>query len=348
MRFSDQLITWYQQHKRDLPWRKTSDPYSIWLSEIILQQTRVDQGLNYYHKFIQHYPTVQELAAASQQEVLNLWQGLGYYSRARNMHHAAQYITSELDGHFPIEHNDILALKGVGEYTAAAISSFAYNHPYPVVDGNVYRVLARIFGVKEAIDSSIGKKTFSTLARDLLNKTAPGLHNQAIMEFGALLCTPKKPNCESCPFQLNCHAFKNNVIGELPFKSKKTKVRHRYFNYLVMKTDGVIFLNQRSNKDIWQGLFDFPLIETTAELTNKAELLKQAKSIFRSSHDVTIQSTSQEYIHLLSHQKIHAKFWELAWPNMEAKHDDWIKITLEEINNYPVPKLIENYIKAKL
>ncbi|MFB0925151.1 MAG: A/G-specific adenine glycosylase, partial [Vicingaceae bacterium] len=233
MGFSEKLIVWYNEHKRDLPWRKTTDPYQIWLSEIILQQTRVNQGLDYFNKFIKKHPDIHSLAQSSEKDVLNLWQGLGYYSRARNLHFTAKYISNELNGEFPTEYKDILNLKGVGEYTAAAIASFAYKEAYPVVDGNVYRVLSRMFGIENPIDSTEGKKVFKQLATELIDTKNPDTYNQAIMEFGALQCTPKKPNCEDCPYLLECFAYKNGLITELPKKEKKIKQRNRYFNYLV-------------------------------------------------------------------------------------------------------------------
>ena len=221
MGFSEKLIVWYKQNERDLPWRKTTDPYKIWLSEIILQQTRVAQGLNYYNKFLNKHPTIQSLAESSEKNILNLWQGLGYYSRARNLHFTAKYISKELNGKFPTKYQDILNLKGVGEYTAAAIASFSYQEVYPVIDGNVYRVLSRIFGVESAIDSTSGKKIFKKLATELIDNKNPDTYNQAIMEFGALQCKPKNPNCEDCPFLLECFAYKNKQITELPKKDKK-------------------------------------------------------------------------------------------------------------------------------
>ncbi|MCW8941497.1 MAG: A/G-specific adenine glycosylase, partial [Flavobacteriales bacterium] len=237
MEFSQKLISWYKNNKRDLPWRNTINPYKIWLSEIILQQTRVNQGLSYYYKFIEHYPSVKDLANASEQEVLKLWQGLGYYSRARNLHATARIITENYDGIFPVDYKKILSLKGVGEYTAAAITSFAYNQPYPVVDGNVFRVLARIYGVDTPIDTPEGKKTFNGLANKLIDKKQAATYNQAIMEFGALVCTPKNPECENCIFNNICAALINQQIELLPLKSKKIKQTNRYFNYLIIETN---------------------------------------------------------------------------------------------------------------
>ena len=237
--FSEKIIAWYDQNKRDLPWRNTKDAYLIWLSEIILQQTRVDQGMDYYLKFAKEFPTVKHLAKADNEKVMKLWQGLGYYSRARNLHTTAKIISEKYHGKFPDEYSDILSLKGVGNYTAAAIASFAFNKPYAVVDGNVYRVLARVFGIESPIDSTQGKKEFETLATELLDRKKPASHNQAIMELGALQCKPVNPDCSICALNTMCFAYSKKRINELPVKAKKTKVRNRYFNYIVL-LDGIL------------------------------------------------------------------------------------------------------------
>ncbi|MBL4592185.1 MAG: A/G-specific adenine glycosylase [Flavobacteriales bacterium] len=343
MGFSNKLINWYHQNKRDLPWRNSTDPYQIWLSEIILQQTRVDQGLSYFNKFIEHHPTIDSLAKSPEKDVLKLWQGLGYYSRARNLHFTAKFITDEYNGVFPKEYNDILALKGVGEYTAAAISSFAFNLPYPVIDGNVYRVLSRIFGIENPIDSTEGKKVFKKLAAELIDEKNPATYNQAIMEFGALQCTPKKPKCEDCPFRLECYAFENNIINELPKKDKKIKQRNRYFNYLVVTDGNDIYMNERREKDIWIGLFDFPLLETTSPISSFDDI----KEAFE-SFDLSLIDKYEGQKHILSHQKIYAKFWLASSNNIIKMAEKYTKIPLKEIDNYPVPKLIENYLKTIL
>jgi A/G-specific adenine glycosylase len=343
MGFSEEIIGWYQQNKRDLPWRKTTDPYQIWLSEIILQQTRVDQGLDYYNKFIENYPTVDLLANASEKEVLNHWQGLGYYSRARNLHFTAKLIVNEYKGIFPTEYKKVLALKGVGEYTAAAITSFAYGLSYPVIDGNVYRVLSRVFGVELPIDSTVGKKTFKKLASELIDTKNPAEYNQAIMEFGALLCTPKKPDCENCPLRLSCFALKNELIAELPKKEKKIKQRNRYFNYIVIIDNDHIYLKERTEKDIWIGLYDFPLVETEKQLENFITI----KASFKKA-GLILQKKSAEFKHILSHQKIYATFWFNTAKNLKEFDLNYTKIPLNEINNYPVPKLIDNYLQSIL
>jgi len=341
MRFSIDLISWYKKNKRDLPWRKTKDAYTIWLSEIILQQTRVDQGLAYYNKFIENYPTVNDLAKAPEEEVLKHWQGLGYYSRARNLHFTAKHIVTNYKGVFPSNYKDILALKGIGEYTAAAISSFSFNQAYPVIDGNVYRVLSRVFGIEQAIDSTSGKKTFKALAEELIDKKNPATYNQAIMEFGALQCTPKKPNCENCIFNLECFALKHNLITELPKKEKRIKQTTRYFNYLVLIDEDFTYLKERTTKDIWQGLFDFPLIETNQAINSSKSLLKEL-----AIKDISVTNKSTAVKHILSHQKIYATFWEIKPSKQITNNPNYTKVTLKEINNYPVPKLIENYIKT--
>mgnify|MGYP001598355526 CR=1 FL=1 len=262
MMFSQKLISWYEKNKRDLPWRKTKNPYYIWLSEIILQQTRVEQGLPYYLKFVKKFPTIKELANTSEDEVLNSWKGLGYYTRARNLHFTAKSICENHREKFPGNYEDILKLKGIGKYTAAAIASFAYNLPYPVVDGNVQRVLARVFGVSETFSSSEGEKKFYSLAGNLLNRKNPGNFNQAIMEFGAIHCTPVNPKCMKCIFRESCVAFQTGRVADFPVKSKKAKSRNRYFNYLVIHNGNNIFLDKRQKNDIWKNLYEFPLIES--------------------------------------------------------------------------------------
>ena len=343
MGFSEEIIGWYHQNKRDLPWRKTTDPYQIWLSEIILQQTRVDQGLSYFNKFIENYPTVDLLANASEKEVLNHWQGLGYYSRARNLHFTAKLIVNEYNGVFPKEYKDVLNLKGVGEYTAAAITSFAYGLSYPVIDGNVYRVLSRVFGVETPIDSTLGKKEFKALANELIDSKRPADYNQAIMEFGALQCKPKLPKCEDCPLRLSCFALKNDLIAELPKKEKKIKQRNRFFNYVVAINEDSIYLKERTEKDIWIGLYDFPLIETEKQLNSFKTIKDSFKNIGLDLIDKSI-----EYKHILSHQKIYATFWLVNAKNSAKLKENYTKIALKEINNYPVPKLIDNYLQIIL
>jgi len=260
MTFQNELINWYQSNKRDLPWRHTKDAYTIWLSEIILQQTRVEQGLPYYNKFLENFPTVRDFASATEAKVLKLWQGLGYYSRGRNMHATAQIVVNNFNGIFPNLHDDLLKLKGIGEYTAAAISSFSSGEARAVVDGNVFRVLARYFGIDIAINSPAGKKAFFALANELLYLEDPALYNQAIMEFGAIQCKPKSPNCTVCPLNQTCYALKNNLVKELPNKIKKAAQKHRYLDYFICQADDKILVRERQAGDVWQHLYDFPSI----------------------------------------------------------------------------------------
>ncbi len=348
--FSDKLLVWYQKHQRDLPWRQTTDPYLIWLSEIILQQTRVQQGLPYYLRFAEAYPTVQALAQAPEDEVLRHWQGLGYYSRARNLMAAAKQVVHEFNGVFPATYRQLIRLKGVGSYTAAAIASFAFKEPVAVVDGNVFRVLARIFGVEEDISSPKGKKTFEQLANELISQEHPDLHNQAIMEFGALQCTPQKPDCLFCPFVQECQARKTGRQGELPLKLKKTKVRNRYFHYVIMQAHERVFLKNRQEKDIWQGLYDFYLIERD-NLTEWKELKNDGLiSELTQHHKIVVEKSVETYQHILSHQRIFACFYRLTvFQNFEDFSARLQKrglkgFTLTQVSDLPKPVLILKYL----
>ncbi len=345
--FSSKIIAWYKQNKRDLPWRNTKDAYLIWLSEIILQQTRVDQGMAYYLKFAEHFPTVKHLAKADNDKVMKLWQGLGYYSRARNLHATAKTIQTLYKGKFPDAYEDILSLKGIGDYTAAAIASFAFNKPYAVVDGNVYRVLSRVFGIETPIDSTAGKKEFYKLANELIDKKNPGLHNQAVMEFGALQCKPANPDCSVCPLNSNCYAFAKKVVADLPIKEMKTKVRNRYFNYIVFHYKGTTAIHKRIAKDIWINLHDFPLIETDKELSEEQLLKSPEWKKILGKTKYSIKSISVSHKHILSHQKIYARFIEV-----EAKESlktflpkDMFIIKKSDIHKYAVPRLIDIFLE---
>ena len=352
MNFSKRLLEWYKIEHRHLPWRDTKDTYIIWLSEIILQQTQVRQGLPYFQKFVSRFPTVHDLAAASEDEVLKLWQGLGYYSRARNLHFTAQYVRKSLNGVFPDNYKDLKTLKGVGDYTAAAIASFAYDEPVAVVDGNVQRVLSRFLGIHTPINSTEGAKEFKLKAQELLDKSKPALYNQAIMEFGALHCRPKSPKCMFCTFQQDCVAFQQGIQEELPIKLKKTKVKKRYFNYLVLTdSEEKTLVQKRSGAGIWKGLYEFPLIETEqpqdlptseeiSEVTNiPAELIQNVKIY-----------NEKPVIHLLSHRKIWATFVEIKLdcliadggfsPQMEL-------IQIKDLHQLAVPVLIQNFIETE-
>ena len=336
MAFSTKLINWYLVNKRDFPWRNTKEPYKIWLSEVILQQTRTLQGLPYYITFTNKYKTISQLADAEEQEILKLWQGLGYYSRARNLHFTAKYITKELDGVFPNNYKDLLKLKGVGDYTASAIASICYNEKCAVVDGNVYRVLSRYFGINTPTNTSKGIKEFKELAQKLLPKSNYGLYNQAIMDFGATICTPKKANCLNCILNDSCYALQYKKVENFPVKTSKTKIKKRFFNYLViLSPNHKITIQQRKEKGIWQFLYEFPLIET-ANIISKKELLHL---IDFKSDNVTLYN-SEPIIHKLSHQHIHTHFWLI---NTSKKQVETINIS--NIKNYPVPILIDNFIK---
>ena len=341
MEFSQKLINWYNQNKRDLPWRKTKNPYFVWLSEIMLQQTRVAQGLSYYLKFTETFPTVFDLAKADEETVLKLWQGLGYYSRARNLHFTSKYIANDLDGKFPNTYEEIKKLKGIGDYTASAVASICFNEPTAVVDGNVYRVLARYYGIDTPINSSKGIKEFKQLAQEILDKEHSGTFNQAIMDFGAIQCKPKKPLCLFCPFSESCVALQKGKVEVLPVKEKKIKVRKRYFNYLVVKTKSdKTILNLRQGKGIWQGLYEFPVVETTTSI-NYTELLasKDFQELFSEPTQISLFN-EKEIVHKLSHQHLYTKFWIVETNQTTANSILW-----EEIFNYPVPVLIANFLE---
>lgn len=338
MSFSSKLIAWYQNNKRDLPWRTRKDPYAIWLSEIILQQTRIDQGLSYYESFVSTYPTVFDLAAAKEEEVLKLWQGLGYYSRARNLHYTAQHIVENHNGIFPNTHKDLLKLKGIGDYTASAISSICFDEPQAVVDGNVYRVLSRIYGIKTPINSSLGAKEFKKLAQKLIDKNHPGEFNQALMEFGSTHCKPQNPFCEDCIFNSECVAFNNGLVNELPVKTSKTKVRNRYFNYLVLLTeDEKTVLEKRTGNGIWRNLYQFPLLEKEQ---NVALTIQEVSNIISDFKVASLSLYNEKpVVHKLSHQHLHIQFWIVI---TLSKMEEGIPIS--EISTYPVPIVIHNFI----
>ena len=345
MDFSDILSQWYAINKRDLPWRSTVNPYYIWLSEIILQQTRVNQGLPYYLKFIDAFPAVADLANADEDLVLKLWQGLGYYSRARNLQFSAKLILSEFGGNFPDNHADILKLKGVGSYTAAAISSFSFGLPFAVLDGNVIRVLSRVFGIQTPFDTTAGKKQFQKLAQELLDKKNPAEYNQAIMEFGALQCVPKSPKCNDCPIVNDCIAFNTNTVSLLPVKSKKLKVKSRFLHFLVVNKNNEVLIGKRKS-GIWQGLYEFPFLEFDENLNEKSVLKSPLWINFFKDSVKQISSISEEYIHKLSHQKIHAKFWEIDVNSFRSS--DFKIVKCNELQKYPVSSLIEKYLNSRI
>ncbi|MEI7675786.1 MAG: A/G-specific adenine glycosylase [Bacteroidales bacterium] len=341
-RISKLIIKWYNESKRELPWRNISDPYRIWISEIILQQTRVEQGLDYYLRFIERFPNVQSLAEAEEDEVLKYWQGLGYYSRVRNLHAAARSIEVDFKGVFPKEYHEVRRLKGVGDYTAAAICSFAYNMPYSAVDGNVYRVLSRLFNVDLPIDGGKGKRLFADLAQQLLSKTNPATHNQAMMEFGARQCVPKNPNCEKCPLQEICMAYSDGTIAKLPVKLQKTTVKNRYFNYFRIHLKDKIYLKKRTENDIWRNLYEFPLIET-AESLNFEQLSQttEFKNLFHEIDQVEIRLIAADVIHILSHRRISASFYEVYISNPNKTLNDYLEIIESDFDRYAVSRLIQ-------
>ena len=333
---SDILLSWFAREGRDLPWRRTRDPYRIWLSEVILQQTRVAQGLEYYLRFTERFPDIAALAAAPEDEVLKLWQGLGYYSRARNLHAAARQVMSRFGGVFPATYGEVRALRGVGDYTAAIV----YDTPCAVLDGNVYRVLARLFDIGIPIDTSAGKRTFAELAQSQLDTSRPGLYNQAIMDFGALQCTPAQPRCGDCPLAGRCLALAAGTVGVRPVKQGRAKVRDRWFNYLHVTCGGQTLLHRRGGGDIWQGLYEFPLIETDkaadfAELAATAafrELLGNGRWHLRRS--VTMPG------HRLSHQLLHAVFHRIECDAMPA----FPSVETAALGGYALPRLVDRYL----
>lgn len=347
--FAPILEQWYALHKRDLPWRHTVDPYRIWLSEIILQQTRVAQGKPYYERFVEAYPTVVDMARTDERELLRLWQGLGYYSRARNLHQTARYVTDKLDGKFPDTYHELLKMKGIGTYTAAAIASFAFGERVPVVDGNVYRVLSRVFGVAEDITTATAKKTFAALAMKLIQSASdPATYNQAIMEFGAIHCTPVAPDCLLCPVQQQCVAFMTGRQHLLPVKSKKAPVRERFFNYLIFRNNGRLALRERTARDIWQNLYDFHLQETDEPKTALRDI-PLVDLIGQIVQEGLLVAPPVESVQLLSHQRIRAKFYLIDVPDSLVTS---LPIDLQwylptEISKLPKPVLITNYLSQQ-
>lgn len=342
MDFANILTQWYLKNKRDLPWRNTKDPYLIWLSEIMLQQTRVAQGTPYYYAFTKAFPTVFDLANASEQEVLKLWQGLGYYSRARNLHNTAQQIAHTQDGLFPTSFNGLIALKGVGEYTAAAIASFAFDEVVPVVDGNVFRVLSRYFDIQTDIQSNAAKKEFFELALELMPKSNPALFNQAIMEFGALQCVPKSPNCGDCPLNHGCLALQKKSVHLLPVKLKKVKVKNRYFNYLVfVDINGNTQIQQRTDRGIWHNLYEFPLIESDQIFEVREFEAQLANQKFVDNPVLSFEElNAKSQVHKLTHQHLHIKFWRIAVAGTLSKGIDY-----DTLLGYPFPIVLYNFIE---
>ncbi|MCO6147236.1 A/G-specific adenine glycosylase [Flavobacterium sp. NRK1] len=343
MEFSKSLIHWYLQNKRDLPWRKTTNPYPVWLSEIMLQQTRVAQGLPYFLRFLEAFPTVHDMAAAPEEQVLKLWQGLGYYSRARNLHATAKQVAFEMGGNFPDSYAGLLKLKGVGEYTAAAIASISYGEPVPVVDGNVYRVLSRVFGIDTDISSGGAKKQFTELAASLMPKGKASEFNQAMMEFGALQCVPKSPDCSICIFNKDCVAFNTGRTGHLPVKLKKTKVTNRYFNYIVVKDSrGYSVVQKRIAKGIWHNLYEFPLLETEILTSNNrtVELIKNFTGLGFNPEDIKLLN-DDVIVNKLSHQHLYIRFWQVTTKELINNALD-----VNVLKSYPYPIVIHNFMES--
>ena len=345
---NDTLINWYEQYRRDLPWRHNPSPYEVWLSEVILQQTRVSQGMDYYLRFIERWPTVEALAQATEEDVLKMWQGLGYYSRARNLHHCAQQVVEQYGGKFPADYEQLKKLKGIGDYTAAAIASIAFNLPHAVVDGNVYRVIARLYDIDTPININEGQNLFARLADELLDRNHPSLHNQAMMEFGALQCTPKNPDCLHCPLQPHCLAFERQTIAQRPVKLQKTKVKTRYFNYLVMRLGESIYLHKRSDNDIWKNLYDFPCIESEMPMTVEAVVETQSFRQLVDGTDFTITKTSPMFTHKLTHRTIIAQFIEIKLEQklLQIETKEVFLAAERELENYPIPRLIDLYLNT--
>ncbi len=352
MNVTASLLNWYSQNKRLLPWRETSDPYKIWLSEVILQQTRVAQGTDYYHRFLIAFPDVQSLAAAAEQDVLKLWQGLGYYSRARNMHFTAKEVVEKHSGIFPQSSAGLKKLKGIGDYTAAAISSICFNEPIAVLDGNVARVISRLYAIDIPIDTNEGKKTISDLANILLDANHPGTFNQALMELGALVCTPKSPACNTCPMAVACEGLKKKKAEKYPVKSPKKAPTVRHMNYLVISFvqngDDYIIMRKRTGNDIWKNMYDFPCLETGKDPDIEDALDQYQKSGLLDCHPFVLQNVSDEYIHILSHRRLYAKFIRIELSGLPNLTGDVIAVRKSEIADLPLPRLIDRYLATIL
>lgn len=350
--FASRLLAWYRIHRRDLPWRETHDPYKIWLSEIILQQTRVTQGLPYYQKFIEKYPSVQDLAQADEEAVLRLWQGLGYYSRARNLHACARMVVDDWGGKFPSTYKELLHLKGIGKYTAGAIASIAFKEAVPAVDGNVYRVLARVFGVEEDIASTRGTQAFYALAQSLVPEKDADLYSQAIMDFGATHCTSSHPKCKSCIFKDDCIAFRTGRQHILPVKTKRTKIKQRYLHYLVLQHDDKLYMRRRHDRGIWAGLYDFYWVED--QQLNTVNQLEDSLALLIRRHQLSMTSPPVLYKHLLTHRRLHVYFFHFR-VTMQFIQDSASLLnqagvrafTIAQTQALPKPILIDNFLKER-
>ncbi len=344
MDFASVLEKWYEEHGRELPWRETGDPYAIWVSEVILQQTRVAQGLGYYERFMGRFPDVRSLAEAEEDEVMRMWQGLGYYSRARNMCAAAREVVERYGGEFPRGYAEVRGLKGIGDYTAAAVCSFAWGMPYAVVDGNVYRVLSRVFGVEEAVDTGKGKRIFGELADELLDRKRPALYNQAIMDFGALCCTPKVPGCEECPLEGMCVARSEGRVGDLPVKGEKGKVKERFFHYVDVRCGEWRLLRRREGRDIWRNLYEYPLIETEETVDwEEVAATEVCREWLEGAGEVRLERVVEMPKHVLSHRVIYARFYVVKVERFSDGMAGFVAVKEEELEKYAVSRLIEMY-----
>ena len=344
--FAKKLLAWYEEFGRELPWRKTENPYYIWLSEIILQQTRIEQGRSYYEHFVAHYPTVNDLAEATEEQVLKSWQGLGYYSRARNLHSAAQYVAKELNGEFPDTYEGILSLKGVGKYTAAAIASFAYRLPYPVIDGNVYRFVARLYGISTPIGTEQAYKEFERILLNVIDKARPDLFNQAIMDFGATYCKPTGCDCQNCIFRQECVAFRDGKVELLPVKPAKIKIKERFFYYIDIRWGDHLLVQQSEPGDIWQGLFELPLHETESPI-NPQSLIEEISMVLKTWLGSEPQSLTigPEMKHQLTHRTIKAYFLKANYGTKPSKIPEKMRIVeLQELKTLPISRLIDRYL----
>jgi A/G-specific adenine glycosylase len=336
------LLNWYTTHRRALPWRESNDPYRVWISEIILQQTRIEQGIPYYYKILNRFPDVQSMANAPLDELLKLWQGLGYYSRARNMHFAACQIVNEYEGLFPSSYENLIGLKGIGEYTAAAISSISFGEAKAVVDGNVFRFLSRFFGLQTPINTTEGKKQFTQIAQKLIDPIHPGDYNQAIMDFGSIQCTPSGPDCQTCPFSVNCFAYSQGVVQKYPYKLPAKEKQDRYFLYFCI-TDGIsTWIQQRKNRDIWQDLWEFPLVEETSPIQPEKHFIN--KYLNADSDTKVLIGKPTHVKHVLSHRVIHATFLPIRIDTSSIVSGSLQKIPLTELNKFAIPRLIERYL----
>lgn len=348
MFFSEKLLVWFDENGRQLPWRNISNAYYIWVSEIILQQTRVAQGISYYQQFIKSFPTIEDLAKANIDDVMRVWQGLGYYTRARNLQAGARQVLCDYGGVLPTTYRELLKIKGLGAYSAAALASFAFGESVPAVDGNVYRILSRIFGVFTPIDSTQGKKEFFNLAGELMDSSQPAKFNQAIIDFGALVCTYRLPACDTCIFNSECYAYRNNIVYKLPIKAKRIATRDRFFAYLMIKYKGYTFIKRRDQNDIWHSLYEFPLIETNVQLSVEEIIQTPAWQELLGDSEVRIISVSDPVKHLLTHLTIYATFIIIEVDRAGyGLLTDYTKILIGDLGNCPVPRPIDAYLAAE-